>query len=210
VLWFTAGLTAFYSFRQVFMVFLGNERYHEIGVHPHEAKTYALWAMAPLAIMAVIFGFWKEEFMEFVTKLLPAYEMSEHTEHMVWILTIITTAIALTGIIIAYIKYAKGLKRNIEFEQNNFVYKLLYNQYYIPILYEKTITKPYAELSEIAWKEIDMQVVDASVDGIAKAIEKTGDVSRRAQDGNLSTYLKWLSAGLIFITIIAVVSVVIK
>jgi len=158
VLWFTAGLTAFYSFRQVFMVFLGNERYHEIGVHPHEAKTYALWAMAPLAIMA----------------------------------------------------YAKGLKRNIEFEQNNFVYKLLYNQYYIPILYEKTITKPYAELSEIAWKEIDMQVVDASVDGIAKAIEKTGDVSRRAQDGNLSTYLKWLSAGLIFITIIAVVSVVIK
>jgi len=210
ILWLTAGLTAFYSFRQVFVVFLGNERYHEIGAHPHEAKTYALWAMAPLAIMAVIFGFWKEEFMEYVTKLLPAYEMSEHTEHMVWILTIITTAIALTGIIVAYIKYAKGLKRNIEFEQNNFAYKLLYNQYYIPVLYEKAIAKPYAELSNIAWKEIDMQVVDASVDGIAKAIEKTGDVSRRAQDGNLSTYLKWLSAGLIFITLIAVVSVVIK
>ena len=210
VLWFTAGLTAFYSFRQVFLVFLGDERYHEIGAHPHEAKPYALWAMAPLAILAVIFGFWKEEFMEFVTKLLPAYEMSEHTHHMVWILTIITTAIALTGIIIAYIKYAKGLKRNIEFEQKNPIYKLLYNQYYIPLIYEKAIAKPYAELSEIAWKEIDMQVVDATVDGIAKAIEKTGDVSRRAQNGNLSTYLKWMSAGLIFITLIAVISVVIK
>ena len=209
VLWLTAGLTAFYSFRQVFLVFLGDERFHELGVHPHEAKPYALWAMAPLAVLAVIFGFWKEEFMEYVTKLLPPYEMSEYTEHMVWILVLLTTAIALTGIIIAYVKYAKGLKRDPKIE-NSFVYKLLYNQYYIPILYDKAIAKPYAELSEIAWKEIDIQVVDASVDGIAKAIEKTGDVSRRAQNGNLSTYLKWMTAGLIFITIIAVISVVIK
>jgi NADH-quinone oxidoreductase subunit L len=209
VLWLTAGLTAFYSFRQVFLVFLGDERFHELGVHPHEAKPYALWAMAPLAVLAVIFGFWKEEFMEYVTKLLPPYEIDPHTEHIVWILILLTTAIALTGIIIAYVKYAKGLKRDPKIE-NSFVYKLLYNQYYIPILYDKAIAKPYAELSEIAWKEIDIQVVDASVDGIAKAIEKTGDVSRRAQDGNLSTYLKWMTAGLIFITIIAVISVVIK
>ena len=210
VLWLTAGLTAFYSFRQVFLVFLGDERYHGIGAHPHEAKPYALLAMAPLALLAVIFGFWKEEFMEFVTRLLPAYEISEHTHHMVWILIIITTAIALTGIIIAYIKYAKRLKRNVEFEQKNPIYKLLYNQYYIPLLYEKAIAKPYAELSEIAWKEIDMQVVDATVDSIAKTIEKAGDVSRRAQNGNLSSYLKWVCVGLIFITLITVISVVIK
>ena len=210
VLWFTAGLTAFYSFRQVFLVFHGDERFHELGVHPHEAKPYALWAMAPLAVLAVTFGFYKEEFMEFVTRLLPPYEMSEHTHHMVWILIIATTAIALTGIIIAYIKYAKGLKRDIKFEQTNKIYKLLYNQYYIPVFYEKAFIKPYAELSEIAWKEIDMQMIDASVDGIAKAIEVTGDVSRKAQDGNLSNYLKWMIAGLIFVTLIAVVSVVIK
>jgi len=209
VLWLTAGLTAFYSFRQVFLVFFGNERFHELGVHPHEAKPYALWAMAPLAILAVIFGFFKEDFVEFVTKFLPAYEMSEHTHHMVWILTIVTTAIALTGIIIAYIKYAKGLRRDPKVE-NSFAYKLLYNQYYIPIFYEKAFAKPYAELSQIAWKEVDEQMVDATVDGIAYAIEKTGDVSRRAQDGNLSTYLKWMVVGLFFIIVIAVVSVAIK
>ena len=210
VLWFTAGLTAFYSFRQVFLVFHGDERFKELGIHPHEAKPYALWAMAPLAVLAVIFGFFKEDFMEYVTRLLPPYEMSEHTEQMVWLLVILTTAIALTGIAIAYIKYAKGLKRNIHFEQTNWLYKLLYNQYYIPVLYDKAIAKPYAELSEIAWKEIDMEMIDASVDGIAKAVKVTGDVSRKAQDGNLSNYLKWMIAGLIFVTIIAVVSVVIK
>ena len=210
VLWLTAGLTAFYSFRQVFLVFLGDERYHEIGAHPHEAKPYALWAMAPLAILAVIVGFFKEDFVDFVTKFLPEYEMSEHTEHMVAILTIITTLVAVTGIVVAYIKYAKGLKRNIEFEENNWLYKLLINQYYIPVLYDKVFSKPYKELSDIAWKEIDMQIVDASVDGIAKFIEKSGDKSRKAQNGNLSSYLKSMAVGLVFITIIAAIAVAVN
>ena len=147
--------------------------------------------------------------MEFATAFLPPYEMSEHTHHMVPILIAVTTAIAVGGIIVAYIKYAKGLKRSAAVE-NSFAYKLLSNQYYIPAFYDKAFAKPYAELSEIAWKEIDMQVVDASVDGIAKAFERTGDVSRQAQDGNLSNYLRWMSVGLIIITLIAVMSVVVQ
>ncbi len=208
VLWFTAGLTAFYSFRQVFLVFLGDERYKKYGIHPHGAPNWVFWALSPLAIMAVIFGFFKEDFMEFVTKFLPPYEMSEHTEHMVWILIIVTTLIAVGGIVLAYIKYAKGLKRDNHVE-NGFAYKLLANQYYIPLLYEKTITKPYEQLSSLSWS-VDMKVVDATVDGIAKAIESGGDVSRRAQNGNLSSYLKWMTFGLIMTTIIAVIFVVIK
>ncbi len=209
VLWFTAGLTAFYSFRQVFLVFHGDERFHELGIHPHEAKPYALWAMAPLAVLAVIAGFFKEEFVEFITKFLPPYEMSEHTEHLVWFFIIVTMGIALTGIFIAYKKYANGLRRDPKVE-NSFLYKLLFNQYYIPIFYEKAFAKPYKELSDIAWKEIDQEIVDATVDGIAKAVEVTGDVSRRAQNGNLSTYLKWMAFGLIFISLIALISVVVK
>jgi NADH-quinone oxidoreductase subunit L len=209
VLWLTAGLTAFYSFRQVFLVFLGDERYHEIGAHPHEAPNWVFWALSPLAILAVIFGFWKEEFMEFVTKFLPSYEMSEHTHHMVWILILVTTAIAVGGIILAYIKYAKGLKRDPKVE-NSAIYKLLSNQYYIPVIYEKAVSVPYAKMSDIAWKELDLKVVDATVDGIAKAIETTGDVSRRAQNGNLSTYLKWMVAGLILMTVVAAASIVMK
>ncbi len=209
VLWLTAGMTAFYSFRQVFLVFLGDERYHDIVDHPHEAPNWVFVALAPLAILAVIFGFWKEEFMEFVTQLLPAYEMSEHTHHMVWILILVTSAIAIGGIVLAYIKYAKGLKRDPKVE-NSFAYKLLSNQYYIPILYENAISKPYAKASEIAWQVVDMKVVDATVDGIAKTIETTGDKSRKIQSGNLSDYLKWMVAGLIIITLIAIVSMVIK
>jgi NADH-quinone oxidoreductase subunit L len=203
VLWLTAGLTAFYSFRQVFLTFLSDERYKQYGFHPHEVQKYVLWAMAPLAVLAVVFGWWKEPFMEFVTQLLPAYEMSEHTHHMVWILIAVTMAIALGGIAVAYVLYAKRLKRNEKIERS-LPYRVLSNQYYIPILYEKVFSKPYAELSDIAWKEIDLQVVDATVDGIAHVVEESGDGARKMQTGNLSDYLKWMAAGAILLAILAV------
>jgi len=209
VLWLTAGMTAFYSFRQVFLVFLGDERYHEIGAHPHEATKVGWISLLPLALLAIVAGWWHNGFEEFVTSFLPKYHMSEHTHHMAIYLIIATSAIAIGGIVLAYFKYAKGLKRD-EAKENSKVYKMLTNQYYIPQFYKKAIAKPYAELSEIAYKELDMQVVDATVDGVAKMIEKTGDASRSPQNGNLSNYLGWMGFGFIFITLIAVVSVVIS
>ncbi len=205
VLWLTAGLTAFYSFRLVFLTFLSDERYKQYGFHPHEVQKYVLWAMFPLGLLAVIFGWWKEEFMAFVTRLLPAYEMSEHTHHMVWILVIVTMAIAIGGIVVAYVMYAKRLRRNERIEQS-LPYRILSNQYYIPIFYEKAFAKPYAELSDIAWKEIDQQVVDATVDGIAHVIEETGDGTRRMQTGNLSDYLKWMAAGALLLAVLAIIA----
>jgi len=205
ILWFTAGLTAFYSFRQVFLTFTGDERYKALGFHPHEVPKYVLIALSPLGILAVIFGWFKEPFMEFVTQLLPAYEMSEHTEHYVAILTVVTTAIALSGIIFAWLRYSKGLKRSETIEQS-LPYRILSNQYYIPILYEKVFSKPYAELSKIFWEDIDKQVVDASVDGIASVVRDSGDTTRKVQTGNLSDYLKLMGTGALVLVALVLIA----
>ena len=202
VLWITAGMTAFYSFRLVFLTFWSDERYKKLGFHPHEVQNYVLWGMLPLGILAVVFGWYKEPFMEFVTEMLPAYEMSEHTHHMVTTLTIATTLIALGGILLAFRLYSVRLRRDERVEKSK-IYKVLSNQYYIPIFYENTISKPYAELSEIAWKEVDMQVVDATVDGIANLIEESGDAARQVQSGNLSDYLRWIAIGAIALAVLA-------
>jgi len=208
VLVITAGMTAFYSFRQVFLTFHGDERYkHEIeyfkdGKHqPHEMYGYVLWAMAPLAVLAVIAGFFKDPFEHFVTQLLPEYHMSEHTHHIAWALGLIVIAFAVGGIILAYIKYNRGLKRDPKLE-SSFIYRLLANQYYIPVFYEKAITKPYAELSEALWEEVDQQVVDATVDGIAAVVESSGDTTRKLQTGNLSDYLKLMGGGALVLGLI--------
>ena len=203
ILWLTAGLTAFYSFRLVFITFWGDERYKKYGFHPHEVQGYVLLAMAPLAILAVIFGWFKDYFVNFITNMLPAYEVSEHTHHMLPALIVATLSIAIGGIIVAFIMYRKGLRESKKIEQS-LPYRVLINQYYIPVFYEKVFSKPYAELSNIAWKEIDLQVVDTTVDGIAKFVEESGDTSRQMQTGNLSDYLKWMAAGVIILAVLAV------
>jgi len=206
-LWVTAGLTAFYSFRQVFLTFSGNERYKEHGAHPHEMPNYVLIAMAPLAVLAIIFGLFMTPFNEFVTTVLPSYVMSEATHHVALIFIILTTIIALSGIFYAYKKYGSGLIRDEKVE-NSFMYKLLSNQYYIPKLYDTIFTKPYKEISDILWTKVDLKVVDAIVDGIAKFTYFSGDQSRKMQTGNLSHYLNWMAVGVLLIVVFAALSAV--
>ena len=69
ILWITAGLTAFYSFRLVMKIFFGEQNYSNEEHHPHEAKNFVIAAMIPLAILAVIAGWFEHSFVEFVTKV---------------------------------------------------------------------------------------------------------------------------------------------
>ena len=212
VLWIilvvTAGMTAFYSFRQVFLTFWGDERYKQYGIHPHEMYKFVLVAMSPLAVLAIIAGFFQPWFHEFITTLLPDYEMSHHTHELILVLTAIVLAFAVGGIALAYKMYAKGLKRDPKVE-NSFIYRLLANQYYIPQLYEEMISKPYAMISEALWQKVDLKIVDATVDTIAKFFYYAGDGVRKMQTGNLSNYLNWMAVGGVALLVVAALSAVI-
>jgi len=213
ILVITAGMTAFYSFRQVFFSFHGEERYKALGFHPHDMYKYVLVAMAPLAILAFGFGYYMEDYKEFVTASanMPMYEMSHHTHHWAWLLGGLVLVVAFTGIFIAYKKYAgKGAnawKRDEEFEES-FIYKLVSNQYYVPHFYDQFIVQPYTIASKKFW-EIDKAVVDGSVDLLAKAFYKSGDISRGMQTGNLSSYLNWMGVGALLLVVTAAISALI-
>jgi NADH-quinone oxidoreductase subunit L len=207
----TAGMTAFYSFRQVFFTFHGEERWKPLGFHPHDMYKYVLVAMSPLAILAISFGWFMDGYREFITQNLPLYEMSEHTHHLATYLGALVILFAVTGIIIAYRKYAgkgaKAWKRDEEAE-NSFLYKLVENQYYVPHAYDRFIVQPYISASKLFW-ELDKKMVDGTVDAIAKRIYDTGDKSREMQTGNLSTYLNWMGAGALILIVAAAISAVI-
>jgi NADH-quinone oxidoreductase subunit L len=136
--------------------------------------------------------------------------MSEHTHHLAKYLGALVIVFAVTGIVIAYKKYAgkggKAWKRDAEVE-NSFLYKLVENQYYVPHAYDRFIVQPYIMASEKFW-ELDKKMVDGSVDAIAKAIYNTGDKSREMQTGNLSTYLNWMGAGALILIVAAAVTAV--
>ncbi len=203
VLLLTAGMTAFYSFRLVALIFHGEERYKVFGFHPHEAYKFVLIAMSPLAILAVIAGSFKSTYFEMVTKILPNTEYHIHSEVTEWTMIIGTQLFIILAIFFAYKKYINFKGEDKEFEKR-FVYKVLINQYYIPYFYEEYITKPYRELSTVFWKKVDLKVVDATVDCIANGIYKAGENTRDMQNGNLSSMLRWMVAGTVILLSLAV------
>jgi NADH-quinone oxidoreductase subunit L len=203
VLWVTAGLTAFYSFRLVMKIFFGEQNYSNEEFHPHEAKNFVIAAMIPLAVLAVIAGWFEHSFVEFVTKILPTWEASNLNHSTAWILILITSAVAVFGIAVAVYKYRNGgFSKNWE---NTGIYKLLSNQYYIPKFYENFISKPYYAVSVWTWKIIEIKLIDASIDGLAHFINKLGVVIRPIQSGNLSSSLRLMAVGLIFGLVFALV-----
>jgi NADH-quinone oxidoreductase subunit L len=195
VLWITAGLTAFYSFRLVMKIFFGEQNYSNEEHHPHEAKNFVIAAMIPLAILAVIAGWFEHSFVEFVTKVLPTWE-AEHINHSTsWILILVTSAVAFGGIFIAVFKYKNGgFSKSWE---DTAIYKLLINQYFVPQFFKNFISIPYYKLSVWTWKIIEIKLIDASIDGLAHFVNKLGVKARPIQSGNLSSSLRLMVLGLI-------------
>ncbi|WP_333803036.1 NADH-quinone oxidoreductase subunit L [Sulfurospirillum sp.] len=204
-LWFAlfigAGLTAFYSFRLVMLVFFGEKEYVKYGVHPHEAQPFVIYALLPLGLLAVIAGFFEHTFEGFVTRLLAQYEI--HIEHGTEALLIAgTLGIAISGISFAVFMYRRGgFSKSWE---ESMGYKLLSNQYYIPKLYELYIMRPFTSLARFAWLKIDTKIVDFTVDLIARIVYSTGQNARKMQSGNLSDMLRWMIVGMIVLLALAI------
>ena len=204
-IWFTlfigAGMTAFYSFRLIMLVFFGDKVYKKLGFHPHETYPFVLWALLPLGILSTIAGFFEHPFEEFVTKILGKYEFTMAHSTQVGLI-FLTSAFVIIVIVATIYKYAKGgFSKQIETLP---LYILLKNQYYIPKIYEEVIFKPYYALSRFAWKQIDVRIIDFTVDLIARTLYKTGQESRKMQSGNLSDMLRWMVVGIVVLLALAI------
>ncbi|MDR3162996.1 MAG: NADH-quinone oxidoreductase subunit L [Helicobacteraceae bacterium] len=208
VLLITAAMTAFYSFRVVMVVFFGKEaNYEKLRIHPHEAPKLMLAAMSPLALLAIIAGLFEAGYTNLVSKMLRTD--TPHLEHSIEYALIGTTlTLVIASIAFAVWKYARGgFSPNW---QNSPLYKFLSNEWYIPALYKKAIISPYMAASDFLWRKIDLKIVDFVVDLIAKATYAAGRRCRKMHNGSLSPMLRWMTAGLIVLLLIAYIGLLIQ
>jgi NADH-quinone oxidoreductase subunit L len=110
----TAGLTAFYMFRLLFITFFGSFRgTEEQRHHVHESPAAMTIPLIVLAILSVVGGFVNvpevfakggEKLTEFLSPVVPNAEttVSQSTE---WMLMGLTTVIAVVAILIAWSRY---------------------------------------------------------------------------------------------------------
>jgi NADH-quinone oxidoreductase subunit L len=207
VLWITAGMTAFYSFRLIMYVFFGKENWsHDKNdtnyQHPHESQWYVIAAMTPLAILAIIAGFFGHGFENFVRHLLPAANVTQGTTH--YALMGLAVIMSLSAMAYAWFKYQKDGTYLSTMFKDRACFKILANQYFMNHFWDKVVSNNYKKISDFSWKEIDLKIVDAIVDGIAKLIFAGGKEGRVIQTGNLSSALKIMAGGVIALLILLV------
>lgn len=230
VLLFSAFLTAFYSFRLIMLVFFAPKNYenaessaesqnlaqnhaHSLSpkdnAHstPHEASKVMLYAMIPLAFLAVIAGFFEHSFMEFVGRFVNIKEM--HLDSAIFaILIALALFVALSGIIFAILRYKETSawwQKDRSGIKKGFFYKLLSNQYYIPRLYDIIFIRTYKVLSRFLWQGVDLKIIDFVVDLIARLFMKSGENARKLQSGILTQSLMLMSAGIFVILALLIV-----
>jgi NADH-quinone oxidoreductase subunit L len=223
VLWavglITAGLTAFYMFRSVFLTFHGKFRgTHEQEHHLHESPpvmTIPLWILAVGAVFAGYVGIpkllsagrdinWLHHFLEPVIAQPQGLEAGEHSlgTGLEFALLVITIAVALAGIFLARALYGgdRGLAKGREFAQRYpAVHRLLVNKYYVDEIYDRLIVRPLAWLSRMFWKAVDTFVIDGAVNAGAFLTELTGDVGRFSTTGNVRNYALYFFLGVILL-----------
>lgn len=189
----TAGLTAFYMFRLLFITFFGGFRgTEEQRHHVHESPAAMTIPLIVLAVLSIIGGFVNipgvfmqggERLTEFLAPVVPnaAVHVSHSTE---WLLMGMTTAIALAAIYVAWSRY-KMYKE----EQPGAFGKLLQNKWYVDELYDAIIVRPLNKLGAFANSALERSGIDALVNGVGRLVNYGGRQLRWLQSGQVGSYI---------------------
>jgi NADH-quinone oxidoreductase subunit L len=189
----TAGLTAFYMFRLLFITFFGTFRgSEEQRLHVHESPAAMTIPLIVLAVLSAIGGFINipqvftrggERLTEFLSPVVPNAEttVSHSTE---WMLMAFTTVIAVFAILIAWGRY-----KTYKDEQPSTFARFLQNKWYVDELYDSIIVKPLNALGSFANTALEKSGIDALVNGVGRVVNYSGRQLRWLQSGQVGSYV---------------------
>jgi NADH-quinone oxidoreductase subunit L len=211
----TAGLTAFYMFRALFLTFFGKSRLSpEAEHHVHESGSKMTTPLLILALFSILAGdvSWpkvfggSEAFDRFLDPVFKASsdflrasgQESGAQGFSAGALMIFALCFAGVAILAAWWLYLKNtsLPHRVA-ERFNGVYQLLVHKYYVDEIYNWLVVRPLRVGSEkILWQRVDAEVIDGfGVNGTGRTVAGVGGLLRRIQSGNIRSYATWVLLG---------------
>ena len=190
----TAGMTAFYVFRAMFLTFFGEYRGQG---HPHESPPVMLVPLAILALLSIGGGF-LFNIPEFLGSVFQQPEVPENT-----VLMAISTLAGVTGIAVAWLMYiAKPGMADAFAGSVKGLYTLVYNKYFVDEIYDATVVNPVVNGSrEVLWKGVDVGVIDGAANGVGDRARDIGGVLRLFQSGDIRSYATWVLFGSVIVIV---------
>jgi NADH-quinone oxidoreductase subunit L len=195
-----AFLTAFYSWRLLFMTFHGVPRADEkVMAHVHESP---LVMTAPLAFLAagalgagvafapLFVGEYRGPFWHDSLFILPDNDSVGAAHHVAAWVKYTPLGVALTGILLAFIFYIRARHLPAVFAGTfTSVYNFFYRKWYFDELYNFIGVRPPFALGRFFWKTGDGKIIDGlGPDCIAKVIDGAATDAKAAQTGYVYHY----------------------
>mgnify|MGYP005842246109 CR=1 FL=1 len=191
----TAGMTAFYVFRAVFLCFFGEYRGD---AHPHESPASMTGPLAVLAFLSLVGGYIAVP--HYLETVFPASEA-----HHDFSLVAASVIAGLLGIGLAALFYIfrPGLPDRLAAGLGG-LYRLVYAKYFVDEVYDAVVVRPTVNGSRLVlWRGVDAGLIDGAVNGVGLWARETGGLLRRLQSGNIRSYAAWVLTGCVALMIAA-------
>jgi NADH-quinone oxidoreductase subunit L len=193
---FTAFLTAFYTFRAVFMTFTGPTRVpDEAGHHAHESPPVMTIPLVILSVAATVSGWWLfsthalADFLAATPSLAARSVAATATPHAFHLdLALQGSFAAVAGIVLAAVGHLGRRSDGPQIERFLGPLETLFgHKFFLDELYATLLVKPLEFLALVAaW--FDRFVVDGLVDGVGRLPLGLGAILRRLQSGLVQRY----------------------
>jgi NADH-quinone oxidoreductase subunit L len=195
-----ALMTAFYSWRLLFMTFHGAPRADEKTMaHVHESPLSMTGPLAVLAVGAVLSGILGYELFvgdgahEFWGKailVLPTHTALHDAHHVPLWVQLAAIVVAVAGIALAYVMYiARPDLPGALAQRFRGLYLFIYNKWYFDELYDRLFVRPAHALGRGLWKDGDGALIDGlGPDGVAAVTRAFARRASRLQTGYVYHY----------------------
>ncbi len=192
----TAGLTAFYSFRLVFVTFWGPSHVDPRHAgHLHEPSTTMTVPLMILAVLSIVAGYLGiPEFLEPVFHGNSA--AAQHASPAAYGIMAFASLMGLSGIGAAYYLYVVNPNLSNRLAQHGrAAYELSLHKWYIDEIYDRWFVRPTLSAANGLWKHVDVSIIDGAVNGVARGIAWGGWVMRLTQSGQTQHYALGMTLG---------------
>ncbi len=206
-----AFMTAFYSFRLIYLTFYGKSRLdRKVEHHVHESPKVMTIPLMILAFFSAVIG-WigipgaiishANLFGDFLAPIFPQVEHAAAAESH-WLelgLMVFSVAVAAGGIRLAYMLYVKNTsipdKLAAKFAGT---YNLLLNKYKVDEIYNYIFVDGLVhKLAKVLYTIGDVKIVDGAVNGIAQLIGGASQSGKKMQSGYVQQYAFTMGLGLV-------------
>jgi NADH-quinone oxidoreductase subunit L len=158
-----------------FLTFFGEPRDQHRYDHAHESPGSMAYPLVFLAALSVCAGWVGIPWLEHGISSF-VYHGEPYHPHASWALMIISTVVAVSGILLAWlIYYRKAISAEKLAARFRPVYTLLYNKYYFDEIYQAIIINPIMAFARFMWS-FDAKLIDGAVNGTAWATIRWSDI----------------------------------